>query len=106
MILTPQQFITKWSGTTLKERSAAQEHFIDLCHMLGEQTPAEADPQGDWYAFEKGADKTSGGAGFADVWMRGHFAWEYKGNHANLNAAYQQLLQYREALENPPLLNE
>lgn len=26
----------------LKERSAAQEHFIDLCRLLGEPTPAEA----------------------------------------------------------------
>lgn len=26
----------------LKERSAAQEHFIDLCHLLDEPTPAEA----------------------------------------------------------------
>ena len=31
-------------------------------------------------------------------------AWEYKGKHKDLNAAYQQLLQYREGLENPPLL--
>ena len=31
-------------------------------------------------------------------------AWEYKGKHKDLKAAYQQLLQYREALENPPLL--
>jgi hypothetical protein len=38
------------------------------------------------------------------VWKRGHFAWEYKGKRKNLGAAYQQLLQYREALENPPLL--
>jgi type II restriction/modification system DNA methylase subunit YeeA len=104
MSFSPQQFIAKWSEATLKERSAAQSHFNDLCRMLGEQTPADADPHGDWYTFEKGADKTSGGSGFADVWLRGHFAWEYKGNHANLNAAYQQLLQYREALENPPLL--
>ncbi len=35
---------------------------------------------------------------------KGYFAWEYKGKHADLDAAYQQLLQYREALENPPLL--
>ncbi|MDO8671173.1 MAG: class I SAM-dependent DNA methyltransferase, partial [Dehalococcoidia bacterium] len=48
--------------------------------------------------------KTSGGQGFADVWQRGHFAWEYKGKHKNLAAAYQQLLKYREDLENPPLL--
>ena len=67
-------------------------------------TPTEADPTGDWYAFEKGAEKTGGGEGFADVWKRGHFGWEYKGKHKDLAAAYQQLLQYREALENPPLL--
>ena len=34
----------------------------------------------------------------------GHFAWEYKGQHANLDKAYAQLLQYRESLLNPPLL--
>jgi hypothetical protein len=99
-----QAFIHKWSNANLKERSAVQEHFIDLCRMLGEKTPAEADPEGIEYTFEKGVDKTSGGSGFVDVWMRRHFAWEYKGNRADLNAAYQQLLQYREALENPPLL--
>src|SRR5207302_5413697 len=45
-----------------------------------------------------------GGQGFADVWKRDYFAWEYKGPHGNLEKAYQQLLQYHEALENPPLL--
>src|SRR5216110_3716501 len=32
------------------------------------------------------------------------FAWEYKGKKKNLETAYKQLLQYREALLNPPLL--
>ncbi len=36
--------------------------------------------------------------------MQNHFGWEYKGKHKDLKAAYSQLLQYREALENPPLL--
>ena len=36
--------------------------------------------------------------------FRGHFGWEYKGKHKDLAAAYGQLLLYREALENPPLL--
>ncbi|MBA2754925.1 MAG: class I SAM-dependent DNA methyltransferase, partial [Chloroflexia bacterium] len=98
------QFVAKWRGTTLKERSAAQEHFIDLCRLFGQPTPAEADRDGATYAFEKGATKTAGGQGFADVWRRGHFGWEYKGLHADLGAAYAQLLKYREALENPPLL--
>ncbi len=38
------------------------------------------------------------------MWKKGCFAWEYKGQHANLDKAYDQLLQYREALQNPPLL--
>jgi type II restriction/modification system DNA methylase subunit YeeA len=41
---------------------------------------------------------------FADVWLQGKFGWEYKGKHKNLAAAYDQLLRYREALGNPPLL--
>ncbi|MBV9278986.1 MAG: class I SAM-dependent DNA methyltransferase [Chloroflexi bacterium] len=98
------EFAARWQGSTLSERSAAQSHFIDLCHMLDVPTPSEADPRGEWYAFEKGAEKTGGGDGFADVWKRGHFAWEYKGKRKDLKAAYRQLLQYREALENPPLL--
>ena len=81
-----------------------QGHFIDRCRLLGYQTPNEADPTGDWYAFEKGAEKTAGGDGFADVSKRGHFAWEYKGKRKDLAAAYKQLLDFREALENPPLL--
>ena len=102
--MTPQEFIHKWTVSMLKESSAAQEHFIDLCRLLGERTPAEADPEGAWYCFEKGATKYGGGDGFADVWMRDHFAWEYKGKHKSLTAAYDQLLRYRESLDNPPLL--
>ena len=56
-----RQVIAKWSRAQLKERSAAQEHFLDLCQMLGQPTPAEADAQGAWYTFEKGAGKTAGG---------------------------------------------
>jgi type II restriction/modification system DNA methylase subunit YeeA len=102
--LNHQEFIRKWSAVNLKERSAAQEHFIDLCRLLGQKTPAEADPEGSSYTFEKGATKYDGGDGFADVWMRGHFAWEYKGKRKDLGAAYEQLLRYRESLDNPPLL--
>src|ERR1700722_5014806 len=102
--VTPDQFIAKWKAAELKERSAAQSHFIDLCHMLDEPAPTDADPTGDWYAFERGATKTTGGEGWADVWKRGHFGWEYKGKRKDLNAAFAQLQQYALALENPPLL--
>jgi hypothetical protein len=103
--MTPSEFAAKWSASTAKESAGAKEHFIDLCRMLGFPTPNEADPTGEWYAFEKGAEKTEGsGDGFADVWKRNHFGWEYKGKKKDLAAAYKQLLDYREALENPPLL--
>ena len=102
--MTAGEFIVKWRSSELKERSAAQEHFIDLCRLLGERTPAEADPTGEHYCFERGVRKDTGGDGWADVWKRHHFAWEYKGKHANLDNAFDQLRQYALALENPPLL--
>ncbi|MER9448290.1 class I SAM-dependent DNA methyltransferase [Mesorhizobium sp. M0254] len=102
--MTPQTFIAKWQNSQLKERAAAQEHFLDLCHMLGEPTPADADPTGLDYGFEVGASKTMGGKGFADVFKRNHFGWEYKGTKANLDTAFLQLQRYAVALDNPPLL--
>jgi hypothetical protein len=96
------EFVRKWAASKRGERAASQEHFIDICHMLGEQTP-NTDPSGDYYAFEKGAT-TPDGDGFADVWQRDHFGGEYKGKKKDLTVAYAQLQRYREALANPPLL--
>ena len=56
--LSPQEFVAKWRKTELKERSAAQEHFIDLCHLVGHPTPVEADPTGQTFTFEAGVSKT------------------------------------------------
>ena len=100
---TPAEFVQKWSASRGTERAVAQEHFIDVCRLLNEKTPNEADPSGDIYAFDKGARKPDGD-GFADVWLNGHFAWEYKGKRKDLTAAYKQVSDYREALGNPPLL--
>ena len=97
-------FIAFWRDSTLKERSGAQGHFIALCRLLEIKPPTEADPHGEWFAFEKGARKTGGGDGWADVWRRHCFAWEYKGKHRDLAAALRQLQQYAIALDNPPLL--
>jgi hypothetical protein len=102
--LTPRAFAQKWRDNETKEKAASQEHFIDLCRMLGEPTPNEADPTGSVYAFEKYVPKAAGGDGFADVWKKDFFGWEYKGKRKDLKAAYVQLLGYREALSNPPLL--
>ncbi len=102
--LMASEFIEKWSRVTQTEKAVAQSHFIDLCRLLREPTPVEADPAGETYCFERGARKDSGGDGWADVWKRGHFAWEYKSRGKDLDAAFQQLRQYALALENPPLL--
>ena len=101
---SPGAFIAKWRASELTERAAAQSHFNDLCGLLGEPTPTDADPAGEWYCFERGARKDTGGDGWADVWKRGCFAWEYKGKHKDLDRAFNQLRQYALALENPPLL--
>jgi hypothetical protein len=98
------ELIFKWSKAALTERSAAHQHFLDLCAVVGHPTPAEVDPEGDSFTFEKGVAKYGGGRGWADVWKRGFFGWEYKRQGQDLAAAYGQLLLYREALENPPLL--
>lgn len=102
--MTPADFIRKWERSTLSERAASQSHFNDLCELLGEKKPTDVDQTGEEYCFEKGATKATGGNGFADVWKKGCFGWEYKGPHKDLDAAYRQLLNYSVALESPPLL--
>jgi len=101
--MTPLQFVEKWKPVTLSERAAAQSHFCDLCRLLDHPDPVSADPTGDWFTFEKGVSKSGGGDGFADVWKRDFFAWEYKKKKRNLDEALGQLARYALALENPPL---
>jgi hypothetical protein len=102
--MTPQQFKTKWQGQKLKERQGYQQHFLDLCELVGHSKPAEIDKDGQTFCFERGATKTGGGNGWADVWKRGCFAIEYKGPEGSLAKALQQVQRYALALENPPLL--
>jgi type II restriction/modification system DNA methylase subunit YeeA len=99
-----QHFITKWQNTNLKESAVAKTHFDELCNFLDVDKPLDVDPDGTFYTFERPVTKAIGGKGFADVWKRGHFAWEYKGKKGKLEEAYLQLLLYRDDLENPPLL--
>ncbi len=100
--MTPDEFIRTWSGNPLSERASAQAHFIALCGLLGVEPPSPA--TAGTFEFEKGAAKTTGGDGWADVWLKDAFAWEYKKTKANLDAAYAQVQRYAPALDNPPLL--
>jgi type II restriction/modification system DNA methylase subunit YeeA len=102
--LTASAFVSKWRNVELTERSASQQHFLDLCEVVEHPKPAEVDQTGSWFTFERGAVKRDGRRGWADVWKRDYFGWEYKGKRKNLDAAFDQLLLYRESLENPPLL--
>jgi hypothetical protein len=102
--MIPSEFIRKWSDSRLRERQGSQEHFIDLCRMLGEPTPAEDDPVGERYCFERGAEKLGGGEGWADVWRKHCFGWEYEGKHKDLNSVLRHLQAYAVDLQNPPYL--
>ena len=102
--MNPAEFVANWKRVELTERAAAHSHFNDLCELVDHERPISADPTGESFTFEKGASKRAGGAGWADVWKKGFFGWEYKKKRADLEAAYRQLQQYCEALENPPLL--
>jgi len=97
--MTPIEFTKKRKLATLRERQGSQEHFIDLCRLLGQPTPSEVDPHGDWFCFERGAKKACGGDGWADIWRRGCFGWEYKGKQKDLDAAFAQFQRYAIALE-------
>jgi len=118
--MNPAEFKKKWAKYSGKETSAYQEHFNDLCALLEIPSPVAADPSGtESFCFQKRVVKDAElfafdhkgrvaeepeERGFADVWKRDCFAWEYKGKKKNLEEAYRQLLRYRESLLNPPLL--
>ena len=93
-------FQAKWRAAQGTERALVQAHFLDLCSLV--DLPAHT--LGEGVAFERAVAKAGGGTSFADAWVRGRFALEYKGRGADLDKAYAQLLQYKDALENPPLL--
>ncbi len=102
--MTPEHFIGQWSpgggSYSMSERAGAQPHFIELCNVLDVQSPNDADN----YTFEYGAKLLDGKHGFADVFKRGNFAWEYKQPGGDLVGALRRLKDYASAMHNPPLL--
>lgn len=102
--MTPEEFIDKWGpggpAYDLNERQGAQSFFLDLCEVLDVPKPGTAKD----YLFEKNNLVLGETRGYADVFMRDHFAWENKAPGKNLDTALKQLLPYALALGNPPLL--
>jgi type II restriction/modification system DNA methylase subunit YeeA len=98
-------FVRKWNASQHAERGFAADHFRDLCEVLEVSHPTDSDEIGASYTYEKRVAKAgTGEQGYADVWKRGFFAWEYKSKGGDLKKAYKQLNEYREGLDNPPLL--
>ena len=72
-------FISKWKNVQLTERSAAQQHFLDLCELVGHPKPAEMDPKGEFFTFERGATKRTGGEGLGRRLEAGLFRLRVQG---------------------------
>ena len=96
--ISPGEFVGRWRDAGFGERQGAQSFFNDLCGLVGHATPAAfGDPEA--YTFEKAVP-----GGFADAYYEEHFGWEFKGQDAQLDGAFDQLLRYQVHLKTPPLL--
>src|SRR5258706_16274652 len=92
--MTAAEFKKKWSRYTGKESSAYQEHFNDLCRLLGQPSPAEADPSGaDFFCFQKRVVKD------AELFA---FPRPTPEQEAAVAAAANELNELRERWLNPP----
>ncbi len=96
--ISPREFVARWRDAGFGERQGAQSFFNDLCGLVGHATPAaHGDPEA--FTFEKSVP-----GGFADAYFEEHFGWEFKGQDAQLDGAFDQLLRYQVHLKTPPLL--
>src|SRR5690349_621993 len=86
--------ITKWQLNRLKERSAYQTHFDDLCAIAGHPTPSETDPLGAWFGIEVPCKKRNGSSGRVDIWKAACFIVSYKSSGADLDKRVYQDLCY------------
>ena len=54
------EFVKIWQKAELTERSAAQQHYLNLCEVFDHPKPADADPSGIWYTIERNVEKPDG----------------------------------------------
>jgi hypothetical protein len=75
-----EAFIAKWNGVNASELSTSQSFLIDLCHLLGVDTPHPTAEQD--YMFERPISFSHGdgssSAGRIDLYRRGAFVLESK----------------------------
>ena len=101
---TPQDFVSKWKRAKPRERQSVQEHFIDLCALVGHETPMHKTHPVcalllRWARQKPAADQAG------QMWQSLDFSGgNIKAKTLDLDKAYEQFLRYRDALQNPPLL--
>ena len=71
--MTAAELIDKWRKVTQTEKAVSQSHFNDLCGVLGERTPVEADPEGDGLAEGTGTGGERGKRRALGIGLRGRF---------------------------------
>ncbi len=101
--ISSNQFAETWLSYTGNEQQGRQDHFNQLCQLVGHETPIERNDLRN-FTFEKSTPKPDGSLGIADVWLSGNFVMEYKAKGGDLDDAYTQALGYRDSLGNPPLI--
>src|SRR5208283_1183924 len=73
LALDAAAFVDKWRKSRRSERSASQEHFLDLCEVLKHPKPGAVDPKGLTFTTERRVTKEGGKHGFADAWKKAFF---------------------------------
>ena len=101
--LSSTQFAATWRAFQGTEMQGYQDHFNQLCQLVGHETPIEINDFST-FSFQKSAPTPDDRNGFADVWFQDRFVMEYKAKGGDLDAAYLQALTYRDSLGNPPLI--
>jgi hypothetical protein len=51
-------FVEKWNRSRRTEKSAAVEHFLDLCELVNHPKPGDIDGKGLTFTTEKGVVKS------------------------------------------------
>jgi hypothetical protein len=100
----PQDFVAKWRGNTSTERQVSQQHFLDLCALVGHATPGGARPREQVLHLRGRRGQAERRPGLGRCLVQGPLRHRVQGAGQEPGRAYEQLLQYRESLENPPLL--
>ncbi|PZR70829.1 MAG: hypothetical protein DLM73_17080 [Chthoniobacterales bacterium] len=86
--MTWAEFKKKWAKFSGKETSAYQEHFNDLCALLGQPSPVSADPTGsESFCFQKRVVKDAELFAFDDAGRVSEEAETERGFHRECTSA-------------------